>query len=114
MDEAEKKGENWVEMAGALLQSHVFLTILLVAVTLLLAWKAWKIFPAGSNLKKVLNATLLFTTLQALTGIFNRWMDLPAAAQLGHILFGTMVAGGWFYIWMILNKKPVPQGTINE
>lgn len=106
-------GNDWVERAGALLESHVFLTVLLVAVTLLLVWKAWKSFPPGSTLRKVMNATLLFTALQALTGILNRWMDLPAAAQLGHILFGTMIAGGWFYIWMILNKKPGPQGSIN-
>lgn len=107
VDEVKKDelSVDWIENAGSVLSSHIILSALLLVITLFIWLKATKAFKQEKNLKKALNATLLFTGLQMISGIANRWMDLPDTAQLSHILFGTMMAGGWFYVWMVLNTK---------
>lgn len=98
-------GTDWISRAGSVLSSHIILSALLLVITLFIWLKATKAFKQEKNLNIALYATLVFTGLQMISGVANRWMDLPDAAQLSHILFGTMMAGGWFYVWMVLNTK---------
>jgi cytochrome c oxidase assembly protein subunit 15 len=97
--------ESWVERAGSILSSHIILSLLLGVISLLYWFQAKQSLKSEPTLNNVLLATLAITGLQLLSGIANRYLNFPAIAQVGHILFGTLVAGGWFYLYMVLNRK---------
>lgn len=99
------EAENWIEHAGSVLSGHIFLSALLLGLTLQLARMGYKNYKSEPVMKKVLTWTLVFTGIQMISGIANRWMELPAISQMSHILFGTMISAGWFYLWMVLNRK---------
>ncbi len=103
---------NWIDHAGSVLRSHVILSFLLMGVIIALWYQAKKGLRNEGGLKKVLNITLLFSLIQILSGIANRWMDLPAISQMSHILFGTLMAGGFYYLWMVLNRKSTSQEVL--
>jgi len=103
---------NWIDHAGSVLRSHVILSVLLLGVSIAFWYQAKKGLNDEGNLKKVLNITLLFTGVQIISGIANRWMDLPAISQMSHILFGTLMAGGYYYLWMVLNRKSTSQEVL--
>jgi len=103
---------DWIEHAGSILRSHVILSTLLLGIIVTFWYQARNSLNKDQGLKKVLNITLLFTAVQILSGIANRWMDLPAIAQMSHILFGTLMAGGYFYLWMVLNRKSASQEVL--
>lgn len=103
---------NWIDHAGSVLRSHVILSALLLGVIVIFWYQAKRGLSNEGGLRKVLNITLLFTGVQLLSGIANRWMDLPAISQMSHILFGTLMAGGFYYLWMVLNRKSTSQEVL--
>ena len=107
---------DWIEHAGSLLRSHIAISAILFGVCLSIAVIGTRSLKHDTRLLRVLWFTLGMTALQICTGIFNRWMDLPAASQVLHILLGTLMAGGWFYLAMVLKRKPeaIPATEINK
>ncbi|MBI1222482.1 MAG: heme A synthase [Bacteroidetes bacterium] len=103
---------DWIAYAGSLLTGHIVLSVLVFALSMLLAFMGYRSFKSEKIMKRVLTATLLCTAIQIISGIANRWMELPAIAQMSHILFGTLISGGWFYLWMVLNRKIASQEAL--
>lgn len=114
VDTAQEQGKDWVELSGSILTGHIILSYLIVGLSALYWFQGRKSLTQEPILMKVMNATMVFTFLQLVTGVLNRYVDFPAAAQMGHVLFGTMVAGGWFYLWMVLNRNTTRVTGINE
>lgn len=108
----QRLAPDWIENAGAVLRSHIILSVLMLGIIINLWYQAKTRLNGEAQLKKVLNITLFFTAVQIISGIANRWMDLPAISQMSHILFGTLMAGGFYYLWMVLNRKSTSQEVL--
>lgn len=100
------EASDWVNHAGALLKSHIFLSVLVLGLTVVLYLRGRKTLKASPKIYQALQLTCWVTVLQILTGILNRWMEFPAYAQVLHILLGTIMAGGSFYMGMLLSRTP--------
>lgn len=88
----------WISSLGNLFPLHIALSVLLFAGHLLMYLLVKKVLPHYSALFGALFIVIfLEIVFGAILGIFN----LPAFAQPFHLLFGTLIIGGQFYLILL-------------
>lgn len=91
----------WISSLGSLFTLHIALSVMLFVGHLLLYLLANKIIPLFKALFGVL---FLLVSAEIIFGAILGLFHLPAFAQPVHLLFGTLIIGGQFYLILLTRE----------
>lgn len=94
----------WQVKADSIIKAHIVISALLLVLSAGLFILIRRDYNKEAQLIKLNGWALIFTLVQIVSGILNRWMNLNDVAQVVHITAGTLMFGALLYSLIVINN----------
>ena len=102
-DAVQNRAE-WVSQLGLTFYIHRSYSLLLLGLHVYLFYKLWK-----TNDNEVFTKPMLFlvsiVVIEILSGVIMAYFAIPAFIQPIHLLFGSLIVGVQYYLFLIMRQK---------
>lgn len=97
--------EEWIEMIGIDFIIHRSFSLTIIAVSVLFLFWIFKYSPRNSSINSWSQVLILFVLLEIASGIGMAYFGVPAFLQPIHLLFGSMIIGVQFLLFLQISEQ---------